>query len=253
MDRGTYVAASGGLLQFRKLEVVNNNLANVNTPGFKKQMLEGDQQSFDVTFARLVEGEDPYARPDHQRTPGAVHIRTVTDFSPGPINATGNSLDVALRNPKDFFVVQAPDGPQYTRAGNFSLGTGGQLVAPDGLPVQGDGGAITIDKGIPIINPDGSVRVDGQTIGRLQVVRVEDPKSLERVGATRFKVRGGSAAPADVDADLVPNALEMSNVGTISSVIDLIGANRGFQMYTKVAETIDAMNQTSISQYGTRR
>lgn len=252
MDRGTYAAASGGLLQFRKLEIANNNIANASTPGFKRQMLVGKVQSFDATLAKALERKDPYARGDHERTPGAVHAQTVTDFSPGAIRYTGNALDVALRDSRDFFVIETPQGPQYTRAGNFTLSAEGQLVTMDGMPVQGDGGPITIDGGRASITSSGQVYADGDLVGTLQVVRFEDPKGLQRVGHTRFRLREDAEAPVPVAASLEPSSLEMSNVSAISSMIDLITANRAFEMYSKSSNTIDQMNQAAVSQVGRR-
>lgn len=252
MDRGTYSAASGGLVQLRKLEVVNNNLANVNTPGFKRQLIVNNTQSFDQTLARLVENRDPFARKDQERTPGAVNIQTVTDFTLGPIKDTGNPFDLALRNAKDFFVVNTPDGPQYTRAGNFTLNAEGQLVNPEGFTVQGDGGEINANGPRVVINPDGSVRVNGEITGRIQVVRIEDPNALQRIGGSRFALGDGQAAPQNVEADIATRALEMSNVSTISSMVDLIGTNRAFEMYVRTTQTIDTMNQAAINQIGRR-
>jgi flagellar basal body rod protein FlgG len=253
MDRGSYAAASGGLLQLRKLDVVNNNLANVNTAGFKKQMLAGDVQTFDQTFASLVQQQDPFAKGDHERTPATINVRTVTDFSPGPIKNTGSEFDVALRNPNDFFVVNTPGGQQYTRAGNFALNPDGDVVTADGFPVVGDGGAITVSGPGVTFAENGAVRVGREEIGKLQVVRIENPGALERVGATRFVLPAGQAQPAAVEPDLVTQSLEMSNVSAITSIIDLIGTNRGFELYTKSAQTIDTMNQTAISQVGRSR
>jgi len=253
MDRGIYAAASNGLAQIRKLEVVSNNLANINTVGFKKQIITADVQTFDQTLANAVVQNDPYAEPDHRRTPAAVNIRAQTDFAPGPIRDTGNPLDAALRHAKDFFVIETPNGQQLTRAGNFTLNQDGQIVTQDGLPVQGDGGAITVSGAGLSIAPDGSVLVNGQRVARLRIVRVEDPTQLERVGATRFVPRNGAPAPVDVDGDIIPQALEMSNVSAISSVIDLIAAQRAFQMYARTAETIDGMNQVAIGQIGRPR
>lgn len=253
MERGSYSAASGGLLQFRKLDIVNHNLANINTPGFKKQVLTGDVQTFDQTLAQLVEGQDPYARGDHVRSPGTVNIKTATDFSPGPIKNTGNVFDVALRNQNDFFVINTAGGPEYTRAGNFTLNSEGQLVTADGFEVAGDGGAITVDGIGASITPDGTVRVNNTNVGRLQVVHVDDTLALERVGAARFKLNAGAAPPRPVEPDVVPGALEMANVSAISSVIDLITANKAFDMYTKSAQTIDTMNNTAITQVGRGR
>ena len=252
MDRGTYVASSAGMLQFRKLDVVNNNLANINTPGFKRQVLVGETQTFDQTLASLVAGNDPYARGDHDRMPGTVNIRSVTDYSPGPIKNTGNNLDVALRNAKDFFVIDTPQGQQYTRAGNFTLNEAGDLVAMDGFSVLGDGGAINAQGPGVNISPNGSVVSNGEIVGQIQVVRFEDMENLERVGANRFVLRQGTAAPEAVEADLVPQSLEMSNVSAISSVIDLMTANRAFDLYAKSSQAIDQLNQTAITQVGRR-
>lgn len=253
MDRGTYVAASGGLFQMRKLEIVNNNLSNINTPGFKKEVLVGDEETFDQTLASLVTKNDPYAKPDHDRVHGTVNVKAYTDFSAGPINSTGNPLDVAIRNPKDFFVINTANGPQYTRAGDFTLDGAGQIVTQDGAPVQGDGGPIVTNGPGVTISPNGAVVANRLQVGRLQVVRFDDPSQLERVGNSRFKLAQGQPAPQTVDADLVPGSLEMSNVSAITAMVDLIVTQKAFQMYTKSAETIDTMNQSAINQIGRSR
>lgn len=254
MERGSYVAASGGLLQLRKLEIVNNNMANSNTPGFKRQMLVGDVQTFDQTLASAIVKNDPYARDDHERNPGTINVRAVTDFSQGPIKNTNNPLDVALRDPNEFFVVEGPNGPLYTRAGNFTLNRDGQLVTADGLPVVGDGGSINVTGAGARIEGNGEVRVEEGVVGRLQVVRFEDPQQLERVGSSRFKLAGNAPQPEAVDnLSVVTEALEMSNVSIITGVIDIISAQRGFQFYAKSAETIDQMNQSAITRLGSNR
>jgi len=253
MDRGTYSAASGGLVQFRKLEIVNNNLANSNTPGFKREVLVGQEQTFDQTLARLVQGKDPYAKGDHERTPGVVNIEARTDFSPGPIKFTGNPYDLALKNPKDFFVINTPEGEQYTRAGDFTLGADGALVTQDGQPVAGEGGTITVSGTGINISPDGSVRSNTTPLGRIRVVRFDDPNSLQRIGHTRFQLAQGQPAPRVVDGELEPGSLEMSNVSSITSVLDLITTNRAFDMYTRSAKTIDDMNNSAISQVGRKK
>lgn len=249
MDAGTYTAVSGGCVQFRKLEVVNNNLANVNTPGFKRQVLVGDVQTFDQTLAALQTG-NPYAEADSELTPIITSIETKTDFTPGAIRATGNPLDAALRKANDFFVINMPDGPRYTRAGNFTLSNEGTLVTQDGFPVQGDGGPITVTGPNVTITPAGDVKANGQLAGRIQVVRITDPQQLERTDGSRFRAPDGTAVIEAVAADIEPAALEMSNVSAISGVIDLITANRAFQMYAKSLETLDTLNSSAIGQLG---
>ncbi len=253
MDRGLYSATSGGLLQFKKLEVVANNVANVNTPGFKKQVLVSKAQSFEDTLASAVVKNDPYAKGDHARTPGTTQISTETDFSLGSIKNTGNPLDVALQNPKDFFVVNTPNGVQYTRAGNFTMDSEGNLLTADGATVQGDGGQITANGPGVNISPGGIVTANNIEVGRLQVVRFNDPKDLERVGDTRFKIKEGGSAPIPVEAELIPQSIEMSNVSVISGMIDMISANRAFDMYTKSSQSIDQLNQAAIGQVGRAR
>jgi flagellar basal-body rod protein FlgF len=252
MERGSYVTASGGLLQLKKLDVVNNNLANVNTPGFKRQYLGSTQRSFEQTLAGMMKLDDPYAKPDQQRSPEVVSTQAYTDFTAGPVKETGNPLDVALRNANDFFVVETPQGAQYTRAGNFTLDVNGQLVTADGMQVQGDGGPITVDGAGAQILDNGGVYVNREEVGRLRVVRIPDPSVLERVGGTRFAPRDPAAAGSfeQIDAEVVAKALEMSNVSAITSMIDLVSTNRAFELYTKTARTIDEINTTAINQVG---
>lgn len=252
MDSGTYAAASNGIAQIHKLDLVSNNLANVNTPGFKRQILIYEPQEFQNTLAE-AQNLDEGAAQDIIRTAGVVALKTQTDFSPGPIKNTGNVFDVALRNAKDFFVVATPNGVEYTRAGNFTLNANGEMVTQDGFVVQGDGGPITVNGAGATISPAGIVRTNAGEVGRLQVVRFDDTTGLERTSAARFALQDGGAAPATVEADLVPQALEMSNVSAITGVLGIISANRAFQAYAKSAETIDSINQAAISQIGRAR
>jgi flagellar basal-body rod protein FlgF len=253
MDRGTYSVTSLGLAKIQQLEITNNNLANVNTPGFKRQVLVGESQSFDQTLARLVANQDPYAEGDHQRTPGVVSLESRVDFSAGPVRQTGNPFDVALTQPNEFFVVATPQGERYTRAGNFTLNVDGSIVTQDGSIVQGDGGAITIQEPNGRISEDGSVVVNNLPVGRIRVVRFDSFTGLKPEGGTRFKLEPGVAQPTPVETRMVVGSLEMSNVSAISSMIDLVTTNRGFEAYTRTAQTIDQMNQTAITQVGRPR
>lgn len=251
MDRGTYAAASAGMLQTRKLEIVNNNLANVNTPGFKKQFLVRELQNFEDTLAAKLDINDPLARLDHERTPGVTQVKTVTDFSMGSVKETGNPLHLALQGPQDFFVVATPEGEQYTRAGDFTLSYEGQLVTKEGFPVDGLGGPITVIEPGVTISTNGTVMANDIISGQLRVVRFENTDQLERVGGSRFALPKGGTPPNTVDdPQVIPNSLEMSNVSAVESVIDLITTTKGFELYAKAAKTIDEMNQSAITQVG---
>lgn len=252
MDRASYVTASNGMAQMLKLEMVSNNLANVNTPGYKRQTLIGEEQTFEETLASVVAGNDPFARADHDRAPAVQTIESGIDFSQGPIQETDNALDVALKNPKDFFVVQTANGLRYTRAGNFTLNEAGQIVTPDGQPVQGDGGALVVSGSKVTITSDGSVNVDGTSIGRLQVVRFESMQGLKQEGSSRFILRPAAPTPVAVEPDVLPRSLEASNVSAISSMLDLISASKSFELYTRSVQSIDQMDQRSINDIGRR-
>ncbi|NBW39559.1 flagellar hook-basal body protein [bacterium] len=259
MDRGTYSSAAAGMLQLSKLEIINNNLANLNTPGFKGQVVVSREGEFKDTLASTMKRRTPYAKEDYDRTPGVREVEAITDFRLGPIEQTGQPLHAALRDPNEFFVVRSADGPVYTRAGNFTLDSGGRLVTPDGMPVLADGGEIVVNQGIPTMTSGGFVQVTGlpggltQNAGRVQIVRFDDLSQLQRVGASKFRVPDGTAQPEPVaNPSVVPKAIETSNISAIQAIVDLIATNRGFELYTKTARSIDSMNQTAIQRVGRR-
>lgn len=253
MDRGSYVAASGGAVQFKKLEVVNNNLANSATPGFKKEIVITRSQGFDETLAAQLGNNDPYAKLDNDRNPAAVATATMTDFSVGAIQNTGNPLDIAIKDPNCFLEVEASNGVAYTRAGNLTLNADGEIVTADGARVLSDGSPISTNNatGVKIID-GGAVVANGVTLGTLQTKRFTDLGGLKHVSGTKFVISNtASAAPAvSENSGIIAGALEMSNVSPVSGVMDLILTNRAFDMYTKTAATIDQMNADTISRVG---
>lgn len=257
MDIGTYVSTSSGILQLKKLEVQNNNLANINTVGFKGQYVVAEAQSFDKTIASTIDDKDPFLEGDQARMKNVVAVRTQIDFSQGPIQRTGNPLDAALRAPNEFFVVKTPQGEMFTRAGNFTLSANGTLVTADGYEVQGDGGPIVTGQPGAIIFPDGSIKAGpnlpgaANTVGRLKVVKIDDTSKLQAAEGARFK--GVGVRPVPVEPRVEPQSLEMSNVSAVTGMVDLITTNRAFEAYTKAAQTFDALNQTAINQIGRKQ
>ncbi|MGI6681049.1 MAG: flagellar hook-basal body protein [Bdellovibrionota bacterium] len=256
MDRGTYAAASNGVMQLRKLDITTNNLANLKTAGFKKQVLVGNTQTFDETLASLQGLKDPYAKYDHERTPGVTNTMAVTDFSIGSIETTNNPLNVAIKNENEFFTIQGENGEMlYTKAGDFTLNENSELVLHDGKYVLGGGSPIpTTGVGKIQIAANGEVLSDNNVVGALTVVRIDDLKALERVGGNCFKIKDGESVNVEeVSPNLIENSLEMSNVSAVNSILDLMTAHRGFQLYTQTANSIDQMNQTSITRVGVSR
>jgi flagellar basal-body rod protein FlgF len=245
MDKGLYAASSAGLLAAKRLDVVANNLANVNTIGFKGERLATRQQEFGDTLASRVAGDSTSAQRDFDRTPGVIATGTTTDFSAGNIQYTGNPLDVALTKPNQFFTMNTPQGLVFTRAGNFSVNTEGALVASDGTPVNGDGGPINIPPGPVNISPNGTITSGTRVIARLQVVQVNDLNNLERVGGSRFRLVTGDTTAVDAPA-LAAQSVEMPNLQVIEGMVDMISASKAFEAYTKTAKTIEELNDRAI-------
>lgn len=252
MDRGSYVAASGGMVQMLKLDVIANNLANSNTPGFKRQQVVTEPTPFDQTIAAAVTHNDPQTRSDHNLIVPVGAVRTITDFSQGSIQNTGNPLNVALRSANHFLAVQGANGIEYTRAGNFVLNEAGELATADGAIVQGDGGAIVTNGPDVRVLENGMVNVNNLPVGQLAIFEVSDLSTLQPVGNGRFRLADKAKAPEQKQGGLIPGALETANSSVVSSMIEMIAASRGFEMYTKSQQTIDGLNQTAISQVGRR-
>lgn len=248
MDSGTYTAASAGVLAEIRLGITNNNLANINTPGFKRQILVTRQQQFEDTLAKKIAKDVPFAKQDFDRNPGGIPVGTFIDFSQGSIKRTGNPLDVALKAENQFFAIGTPDGERYTKAGNFTLDGNGTIVTSEGFPVLGVGGPISINDGAPTITSGAQVVTDGgELAGQLKIVRFDNTNVLKPMGNKLYQADGNETGAVVDEPALDAGSLEMSNVSAIKSMIDLIKANRGFQMYEKTAKSFDEINQQGVS------
>ncbi len=244
MDRGIYAALSGGLSNDRLLEVIGNNLANANTVGYKAERLSNRQQDFSDTLAGVMGSADLSARNSQIQIPGVAAISTVTDFTAGPIEYTGNPLHVALVKENQFFVVQGEKGESYTRAGNFSMDQNGFLVTPSGSQVMGEGGPITLKPGSQI-TANGTIMAGTEEVGRLRVVEIDDLKKLQRQTGTSFTLSGGAQAAA-VEANVIPESVELPNISIVQSMVEMVNAGRAFESYTKSARTIGELDETAM-------
>jgi flagellar basal-body rod protein FlgF len=238
MDAGIYAAVSGSLAAQVRLEAIANNLANASTPGFKAE--------------RFVQWVDPVAA---EATPGVTAApiargRLETDFSQGPLEATGNALDVALSGP-GFLVVETARGERLTRRGALAVDPEGYLTTGDGLRVQGEGGDLRVGGGPLAIAPDGTVRAGAARVGALRIVTVREPGALVREGGTLFAPGGealAEAAPGEVR--VVQRALEGANVSPVESLVALIDTLRGFEAYVHAAERLDQAAARAIGDVG---
>jgi len=187
MDQGMYTAAAGAIAMEERLTIISNNVANLNTIGFKKDHMSFEQFSKLLDTSMLAEGQYRVIPID------VVALSPTIDVTPGSPVETGNPLDVAMIG-DGFFVVSTEDGPRYTRAGSFQLTTDNILVTPQGYRVQGEGGDISIDtttgNGIIGIDSRGKITYDDTDVDTLQVVRIA-PEVLVRKGNNLFDVKEG--------------------------------------------------------------
>ena len=256
MTGSIYMAANGAIAYQRRLEILSNNLANTNTVGFKQ-----DQTHFQTYYlANLERPNTPVA--DRGLTQAPVfwsRLSSYTDHTSGPQKATGNRLDLAI-NGRGFFCVQTPQGLQYTRRGDFSIGADGLLVNNQGWPVLGENGEISVDSQADVTDPagheflvddSGNVSVDGSIIGKLRIVDFENTDSLEKIGNTSFKPRSANAVEsAAKDFSISQGAVELSNVNALQMMTELIEVHRGYESYQKVIRSVDEVNSKTINEVG---
>jgi flagellar basal-body rod protein FlgF len=212
----------------REMTVIANNLANMNTSGFKSERL---------LFEEYVM---PVAR-DHNWRAGSNRLSYVQDgailrnFEPGRMKRTGNPLDVAI-NGKGWFVVQTPDGEQYTRNGHFNINADGTLTTSTGNPVLIEGGLITFrpDETDFSISRDGMVSSSAGQKGRLRIVEFENENKLKKQGNSLLSSEEPGSPAKTVN--LIQGMLEDSNVKPVVEMTRMIEVQRA---YTRASSMLD--------------
>jgi len=252
--QGIYSLVSRGKTLERQMDAVSNNLANVDTVGYK-----GDQPAFQQVLARSIgvaseSDEETFGTHEHLAPYSRIGTAFVTvgdmgkDFSAGPLKRTGSDLDFALATDQGFFSIQTPQGERYTRAGTFRLNRDRQLVTAQGFPVIGKEGPLVLQGERIQVTEDGSIQVDGKPSGGVRVVTFPFPERLQKLG-------GGLFAPVDAannprtleDVRLLQGYVESSNVVPVREMTKMIEANRAYTQMQKALSVADEMNQRAIS------
>lgn len=226
MENAVLIGLSRQMSLRRELDVVSNNIANINTTGFKAGTAVFEE--FLMPRAR----HDGFAHGDRKMS--FVQDRsTWHDLSQGPIRPTGNPLDVALDG-NAFLVVQTPRGERYTRNGSFHINPTGQLTTSEGYAVMGDNGPIQFqveDKDVTI-SRDGTIAVPEGVRGKLRLVTFENSQRLQKDGSSTFKTpEGMQPAPAQFP-HVIQSSIEQSNVKSVVEMTRMIEVTRA---YTQVA------------------
>jgi flagellar basal-body rod protein FlgF len=227
MIQGLYTAASGMAAHQARIDVLANNLANVDTPGFKADLITIDQSVIPENLSSDILA--PVSTVEAGR-PGM-------NLAPGVLKTTGNPLDLAIIGP-GLFVVDTPQGERYTRAGNFVRDAQGFLTTQDGFRVLGADGPVSVPETGFRVDANGRV-AEGST---LRIVGNEKLEGLVKVGAALFAPVEGAPAPAALaDATVAQGQLEGSNVNVVMGMVEMLATMRTYEAYQK---TIQALDQT---------
>jgi flagellar basal-body rod protein FlgF/flagellar basal-body rod protein FlgG len=225
MSSGYYAACAGLMTRTQALDTIANNLANVSTPGFR-----ASHNAF--TAALATANDSPLSALNQDANEYGSLSATRLDTTQGALVPTGNNLDLAIEGP-GYFRVQTAGGPVYTRGGNFRVSPQGQLITSEGDPVLGDGGPITI-VGEPVsISTDGTISTNGAIAGRLKLVEFPPATALESMGSTYYTAPAGAEVAA-VKSQVRQGSLESSNVNPVTSVVELITAQRQVETMRRV-------------------
>jgi flagellar basal-body rod protein FlgG len=248
-----HVARTGLDAQNFRMQVIANNLANVNTTGFKR-----DRASFQTLGYQLMTQPGASASAENRYATGlnlGTGVRlggTARTETQGTLSATGNTLDLALEG-SGFFQVQLPDGRTgYTRAGNFSMTAEGGIVTGDGKPLQP---AIQVPEGATAItvSPDGTVsatvsgQADATELGRIEIARFTNPAGLMAIGDNMLVESAASGAPQvgpageEGRAVIRSGMLEGSNVNVVEELVDMIETQRAYEVNSKMIQAADEM------------
>jgi len=257
MRESMYSALFGAMSNEIRLDTISNNLANVNTTGFKKEAY-----AFHDTFQRFahdyltddrtsVRGKEIWPRAYVMARPRLSG--QYSDQSQGSMQETGNPLDVALVG-DGYLKVRTPDGDMLTRSGSFQLSGDGRLITEQGYEVLGDGGStIELPRDNKIeIDANGRISAGGVQLSQFDLVNISDPKALEKQGKNLYRIRQGSNAteiPTE-GLSVQQGYLEKSNVEIVTEMVNMMEAQRAFEINQKLMTTTDSMESLVINKVG---
>jgi len=255
-----HVARSGLEAQNTRMQVIANNLANVNTVGFKR-----DRASFETLAYQNITNPGAPSSGDNLYAVGknlgsGVQLTGIGRIdTQGSITTTDNALDMAIEG-SGYFQVQRPDGSTaYTRAGDFSLSAEGTIVTPDGMPLQPQ---IQVPDGATgiSIGADGTVsaQIAGETeatnLGQIEIARFINPSGLQSIG-NNLLVETGASGAAQIGAPgqegrgaIRAGSLEASNVNVVEELVDMIETQRAYEVNSRMIKAADEMLQNATQQ-----
>ncbi len=263
MQESMFTGLFGALTAEHRLNNIANNLANVGTNGYKRDVLAFKDTMIQFAHDQIMEpvatvrSEKLFPEPQL-----AARVRLAvaeTDYTQGGLQVTGNPLDVAITG-EGFFLIESPNGEYMSRNGSFIIDAQGQIMTKQGWPVMGDaGGAITIPPGTRDIHIDGEGRVfaDAVQVGTFALVTVDEPANLEKLGGNLYKAREGTVLGEDNayagGARIQQGYLESSNVEVVSEMVQMIDTHRFFEAMQKIMQSSDTVDKEAIQKIGRAR
>lgn len=246
MENSLLVGLSRQMVLERQLDVVANNVANVNTNGFK-----ADQQLFEEYLTSGAH-EDNFRGQD-RRVSYVQDRGTYRDFTQGSFERTGNALDVAIEG-NGFLAVQTTAGERYTRDGSLRINNVGQLVTSSGDAVLGTGGQIVFQPTDHDINisPDGTVTVVEGTAttdsirGKLRLVSFADPQGAQKQGNNLYAAPNGATPQQDTKSTIQQGYVEKSNVNAVGEMSHMVEVMRAYQQVASMLQNQSDMRKNAI-------
>lgn len=243
MDNALLLSLSNQVVTRRTMEVIANNIANMNTTGFKRESPVFEEYIVDVD---VQEGTTTTSEPlSFVRDAFAMH-----DMSNGELVTTGNQLDVALDG-DGYFVVSTPGGERYTRNGSFGRDDSGRLVNASGHPVLDEGGGeiqLSVEETQLTIARDGTISTEQGVRGRLGVVTFQNPQALELEGDSLW-VTLQTPEPA-ADARVMQGMVEQSNVQPVVEMVRMIDTMRSYQASTELLNSGEELSRRAVQKLG---
>ncbi|MGC2401900.1 MAG: flagellar basal-body rod protein FlgF [Acidobacteriaceae bacterium] len=239
MNSGYYAACTALLARTQSLETIANNLANVSTAGFRA--------SHNIFSSLLAASADsPLSVVNQDANDYGVLSSSQLDTSQGALVKTGNDLDFAIEG-TGYFAVQTAAGTEYTRGGSFRVSPRGQLITAAGDPVLGENDRPITILGAPIsVSTDGTISTNGAISGRLKLVEFAPSVQILSAGSTYFTAPVNTATPAK-SSQVSQGMLESSNVNPVTSVIELISAQRDVETMRHVLTLFNSdLDRTAV-------
>lgn len=241
MDNAAYVALSRQMTLRRELDIIANNVANVDTAGFKVEQLLTEEEPLRPAKTFGIKPPVDFV----------IDGEVARDFSQGGFSQTGNTFDVAVEG-DGFLVVQTAGGARYTRDGRLQLDGRNRLVTHAGDPVLASGGEVTFDPQgpSPAIAPDGTISQGEVTLGKLDLVRFDDRRGLTKEGDNLFAAPPSAAALPAPDGRVRQGMVEQSNVKPVLEITNLIEVSRAYERVTRMVDSTEDLSRRAVERLG---